>query len=82
MKLRPIAGLVMAGSALAIVMAPVAQAAQPTVQPVSQHIKQAPMKCTSTNAGSECVSPGNAQINDAPPFVDNYPMYGFMPWIL
>ena len=82
MMIRPVAGLFAAASAVAIAMAPIAHAAEPTAQPVAQHIAPAPMKCTSTNVGSECVSPGNAQINDAPPFVDNFPMYGYFPWIL
>ena len=38
--------------------------------------------CTSTRASSVCSSPGNVQINDAPPFVMNFPMYGYFPWIL
>lgn len=79
--LKSIVGLVIA--AVAIALAPVAQAAEPAIQPVAQQqIEPAPMKCTSTRASSVCVSPGNAQINDAPPFVNNYPMYGLYPWIL
>ncbi|WP_267888349.1 hypothetical protein [Mycolicibacterium fortuitum] len=40
------------------------------------------MRIVPTNVGSECISPGNAQINDAPPFVNTFPMYGNFPWIL
>jgi hypothetical protein len=72
----------MAGSAVAVALAPIAQAAVPQVRSVGEHIAPAPQKCTTVNAGSECISPGNAQINDAPPFVANYPMYGAFPWIL
>ncbi len=83
MMFKPIAGLAVAAGAISIALAPVAQAAQTTAQPVAhQQIEPAPMTCTSTRASSVCVSPGNAQINDAPPFVDNFPMYGFFPWIL
>ncbi|MFV1365344.1 hypothetical protein AAHH97_18155 [Mycolicibacterium elephantis] len=53
------------------------------MQPVAQQqIQPAPMTCNWTRAGSVCTSPGNAELNDAPPFVNNYPMYGFVPWIL
>lgn len=83
MRFRPIAGIAVAAGAVAIAFAPVAQAADTTVQPVAQQqIEPAPMTCTSTRASSVCVSPGNAQINTAPPFVRNFPMYGYFPWIL
>jgi hypothetical protein len=87
MKIRPIAALLTVGAAASIAvapiaLAPIAEAAPTTVQAAAQHIAPYPQKCTTTNAGSECISPGNAQINDAPPFVDNFPMYGFFPWIL
>lgn len=70
--------LAAAGAAVSIILAPLAGAAPAGVQ----HIEPAPQTCTTTNAGSECISPGNAQLNDAPPFVDNFPMYGAFPWIL
>jgi hypothetical protein len=34
-----------------------------------------------TCSGSVCQSPGNVEINDAPPPVQYYP-YGTMPWLL
>lgn len=79
MNIRLTAGLLMAGTAAFIALAPAAQAAP---APVAQHIAPAPQRCTTTNAGSECISPGNVQIDDAPPFVENFPMYGTLPWIL
>ena len=83
MKIRPIPGMVVAACAVAIALAPVARAADTTVHPVAQQqIQPAPMTCNWTRAGSMCTSPGNAELNDAPPFVNNYPMYGFFPWIL
>jgi hypothetical protein len=75
--IHPIAALLVGGAAASIALAPIAQAA-----PASQHIAPLKQTCTTTNAGSECTSPGNAQINDAPPSVDNFPMYGAFPWIL
>lgn len=83
MKFRSIAATLIAGAALSVGLAPIAEAAPITAVPAaSQHIAPAPQTCTSTATGSECMSPGNAQINDAPPFVDNFPMYGAFPWIL
>ncbi|WP_326547934.1 hypothetical protein QGN32_07270 [Mycolicibacterium sp. ND9-15] len=70
------------GVAVSVIVAPLAGAATAGAPTAVQHIKPAPQICTTTNAGSECVSPGNAQINDAPPFVDNFPMYGHLPWIM
>ena len=63
--------LASAGVAVTLLLTPLAGAAP------SQ-----PQTCTTTQAGSMCQSPGNVQINDAPPFVDNFPMYGYFPWIL
>ena len=68
--------------AAAVVAAPLADATTVDVPTAVQHIKPAPQTCSTTNVGSVCISPGNAQINDAPPFVDNFPMYGYFPWIL
>ncbi|WP_131812629.1 hypothetical protein [Mycolicibacterium peregrinum] len=80
MRIVPAAALAMAGVAASLIFAPLAGAAP--VPNGSQHIGPAPQSCTTTNVGSECISPGNAQINDAPPFVNNFPMYGDFPWIL
>ena len=82
MRIRPIAALLMAGVGASIALAPIAEAAPTTTQPVAQQIAPIQQRCMTTNAGSECVTPGNAQLDDAPPFVDNYPMYGMFPWIL
>ena len=82
MRISPVSGVLMACVAASIGLAPIAQAALVQTEPISQRIAPAPMKCTTTNTGSECISPGNAQINDAPPVVDNFPMYGSFPWIL
>jgi hypothetical protein len=78
MRIRPVAAFLMAGTAASVALAPIAQAAPNA----GQHNAPAPQICTTTNAGSECVSPGNVQINDAPPFVNNFSMYGMFPWIL
>jgi hypothetical protein len=78
MRISPVAAFWAACAAASIILAPIAQAAPPT----GQQIKPAPQTCTTTNVGSTCISPGNAQINDAPPFVNNFPMYGTFPWIL
>lgn len=68
--------------AVSVIVAPLAGATVVGAPTAVQHIKPAPQTCSTTNVGSICVSPGNAQINDAPPFVDNFPMYGYFPWIL
>lgn len=68
--------------AVSVIVAPPAGATMVGAPTAVQHIKPAPQTCSTTNVGSICVSPGNAQINDAPPFVDNFPMYGYFPWIL
>lgn len=86
MRTSLLAALGAVSVAASVIAAPLAGATvgAPTagVPTAIQHIKPAPQTCNSTNAGSVCVSPGNAQINDAPPFVDNFPMYGYFPWIL
>ena len=58
-------------AAVAIVAAPIAAAA-PTGAANPGPVQTA---CGSTGPGTECVTPGNAQINDAPPGVNYYP-YG------
>jgi hypothetical protein len=82
MRIRPVATVLIGGAAAAIALAPIAEAATPAAQPSAQQIAPVPQRCTTTNAGSECVSPGNAQLDDAPPVVDNFPMFGTFPWIL
>lgn len=60
-----------AAAAVAIVAAPIAAAA-PTGAANPGPVQTA---CGSTGPGTECVTPGNAQINDSPPGVNYYP-YG------
>jgi hypothetical protein len=66
--------LIAAGAVAAIVGAPTAAAANPV------------QSCTDTNAGSECSSPGNVQIDDSPPVNTNPFLGGFyggpypVPW--
>lgn len=82
MRIRPIVAGLLVAIAAPIALAPIAEAAPTTVQPSSQQIAPVQQRCLTTNAGSECVPPGNAQLNDNPPFVENFPMYGAFPWIL
>jgi opacity protein-like surface antigen len=57
-RLSYVTPLLAAGAAaLAISAAPIASAASPQLQP----------SCTEAVSGSECESPGNVEINDAPP---------------
>ena len=71
-KSKYITPLLAAGAAaVAIAAAPIAAAAPTASQPGA-----APMSCGSVGAGSECITPGNAQINDSPPGVDYYPYGG------
>jgi hypothetical protein len=73
MKLNYIAPLLAAGAAaVAIAAAPIAAAAPTTGQ-----------SCSPSGTGTICQSPGNAQINDAPPPVQYYPYGGeaFLLWI-
>lgn len=82
MRIRPVVLTATAAAAAVIALAPMAQAAPTPTHPTdSQKIAPAPQRCTSTSAGSECFWPGNAQINDSPPAVQNFPMYGAFPWI-
>ncbi len=55
-----------AGAAVAVLAAPVAAAAIPN-------------SCSGTESANVCHSPGNAQINDAPPAVDFHPYGGIGP---
>jgi hypothetical protein len=59
-------------AAVAIAVAPTAAAAPATASQPST----AQMSCGSVGSGSECITPGNAQINDSPPGVDYYPYGG------
>jgi hypothetical protein len=65
-KLNYIAPLLAAGAAaIAIAAAPMAAAAPTTGQ-----------SCGASGSGTICQSPGNVQINDAPPPVQYYPYGG------
>jgi len=66
--LAPILGA--AAIAAAISAAPIASAA-PGTQPPGQQ-----QSCVGSGPGTVCQSPGNAQINDAPPPVQFYPYGG------
>jgi hypothetical protein len=72
--LNYIAPLLATGAAaVAIAAAPIAAAA-PTAAGASSPGQQS---CTSLGGTqSECQSPGNAQVNDAPPQVDYFPYAG------
>ncbi|OMC39083.1 hypothetical protein A5740_03090 [Mycobacterium sp. GA-1841] len=80
MRIFPAAALAVAGAAASIIVAPLAGAAPAAA--ANQQIKPIPQTCVTTRVSTQCRSPGNVQINDAPPFVDNFPMYGYFPWIL
>ena len=69
MRIRSDLVLLLAAGAVsaAIVAAPAAFAA-----PSGPH----PNECSSTGSGTECVTPGNAQINDTLPPVSDYYPYG------
>ena len=72
--LAPILGA--AAIAAAISAAPIASAAPGTQTPEQQQ-----QSCVGSGSGTICQSPGNAQINDAPPPVQFYP-YGGEAFIL
>jgi hypothetical protein len=57
--------------AAAISAAPIASAA-----PGAQSPSTSQQSCTASGAGTICQSPGNAQINDAPPPVQFFPYGG------
>ncbi|MDT5058538.1 MAG: hypothetical protein QOF66_6904 [Mycobacterium sp.] len=72
-RLTFVAPLLVAGSAVvAITAAPIAAAApaQASVNPPAQQ------SCATSGPGTLCQSPGNVQINDAPPPVSFYPYGG------
>ena len=60
-----------AAVAAAISAAPIASAA-----PGAQAASTPQQSCTGSGSGTICQSPGNAQINDAPPPVQFYPYGG------
>lgn len=57
--------------AAAISAAPIASASPATQAPAQQQ-----QSCGGSGSGTVCQSPGNAQINDAPPPVQFYPYGG------
>jgi hypothetical protein len=71
-KLTHVTPLLAAGAAAVAILAAPTAAAAPI--PLSK-------TCVATGAGTTCQSPGNVEINNAPPAVSFYP-YGDMPWLL
>ena len=71
-KLTHVTPLLAAGAAAVAILAAPTAAAAPT--PLSK-------TCVATGAGTTCQSPGNVEINNAPPAVSFHP-YGDMPWLL
>ncbi|WP_006241072.1 hypothetical protein [Mycolicibacterium tusciae] len=63
--------LALAAAAVAIIAAPTAMAASTIAAKPGQVLTA----CDSTGPGTECITPGNAQINDSLP-VDNFYSYG------
>ena len=61
-----------AAIAAAILVAPIASAAPGTQVPAAQPHQS----CAGTGSATVCQSPGNVQINDAPPPVQYYPYGG------
>ena len=61
-------------AAVAIAAAPMATAAPTTPAPAP-----VPQSCSATGAGTECQSPGNVEIQDAPPPVSFSPYGGYGP---
>ena len=61
-------------AAIAIAAAPMATAAPTTAAPTPM-----PQSCSATGAGTECQSPGNVEIQDAPPPVSFSPYGGYGP---
>jgi hypothetical protein len=60
-----------AAVAAAIAVAPIASAAPGPQAPAQQQ-----QSCSGSGAGTICQSPGNVQINDAPPAAQFYPYGG------
>jgi hypothetical protein len=71
-KLTHVTPLLAVGAAVVGVLAAPTAAATPT--PLQK-------TCVAKGAGTTCQSPGNIEINNAPPAVNLYP-YGTMPWLL
>jgi hypothetical protein len=72
-RLTCVAPLLVAGAAvIAVTAAPIAAAA-PAQAPVNPPAQQS---CATSGPGTDCQSPGNVQINDAPPPVSFYPYGG------
>ena len=65
--------LALAGVAVVAVTAAPIAAAAPAQAPVNPPAQQS---CATSGPGTVCQSPGNAQINDAPPPVSFYPYGG------
>jgi hypothetical protein len=64
--MTPLLGV--AAAAVAITAAPIAAAASSVIDPAQS--------CGQSGTGTVCQSPGNVQINDAPPAVGYYPYGG------
>jgi hypothetical protein len=62
-------------AAVAIAAAPMATAAPTPAAPTTPM----PQSCSATGAGTECQSPGNVEIQDAPPPVSFSPYGGYGP---
>ena len=67
------APLLVAGAAVVAVTAAPIAAAAPAQAPVNPPAQQS---CAASGPGTVCQSPGNVQINDAPPPVNFYPYGG------
>jgi len=72
-KLSLITPLLVAGAAVVAVTAAPIAAAAPAQAPVNPPAQQS---CATSGPGTVCQSPGNVQINDAPPPVSFYPYGG------
>ncbi|MDH6199056.1 hypothetical protein M2272_005723 [Mycobacterium frederiksbergense] len=81
MRISYLSALGAVGVAVSVILAPLAGATVSAPTTV-QHIKPSPQTCTTTNVGSQCISPGNVQINNSPPFVNPYSMFRPFPWIV
>ena len=72
-KLTFVAPLLVAGAAVVAVTAAPIAAAAPSHAPAKPPAQQS---CATSGPGTVCQSPGNVQINDAPPPVSFYPYGG------
>jgi hypothetical protein len=73
LRLTFVAPLLVAGAAVVAVTAAPVAAAAPAQTPVNSPAQQS---CSTSGPGSVCQSPGDVQINDAPPPVSFYPYGG------